>query len=152
LRIYLRENEDAPFMPDVFTKEKRSQVMARIRSKGSKIEMKMKEALDEHEITYEYQPKLFGKPDFLVKPRTVIFCDSSFWHGRNWKKLKKKLRKRYWKDHIRKNIERDALVTETLRNQGYAVLRFWDDEIKKNLEECIKRILCSHHSVVKDDG
>lgn len=127
-------------MPDVFTKEKRSQVMAKIRSKGSKIEIQMKELLDKYRLGYEYQPKLFGKPDFLVKPKTVVFCDSSFWHGRNWEKLKKQLNEGYWRDHIRKNIERDILVSKTLEDQGYTVLRFWDDEIRKNPEVCIKKI------------
>jgi len=127
-------------MPDVFSKEKRSQVMAKIRSKGSKIELKMKGALEENRISHEYQPKLFGKPDFLIEPKIALFCDSSFWHGRNWKKLKKQLKKGYWQDHIRKNIERDALVNKTLKNQGYVVLRFWDDEIRKDIENCISRI------------
>jgi G:T-mismatch repair DNA endonuclease (very short patch repair protein) len=52
--------------------------MAKIRSEGSKIEVKMKEALEKHHVDFEYQPKLFGKPDFLIKPRIVVFCDSSF--------------------------------------------------------------------------
>jgi DNA mismatch endonuclease (patch repair protein) len=127
-------------MTDVFTKEKRRQVMAKIRSKGSKIEMKMKEELEKHDVRYEYQPKLFGKPDFVIKPKIVIFCDSSFWHGRNWKKLRKQLKEGYWQNHIRKNMERDILVTETLKNQGYIVLRFWDDQIMKKPDECIKKI------------
>ena len=127
-------------MPDVFTKKKRSEVMSKIRSKGSKIEMKMKGMLEEHKISYEYQPKLFGKPDFLIEPNIVVFCDSSFWHGRNWGKLQKQLKKGYWQNHIRKNIERDNLVNATLKNQGYIVLRFWDDEIGKNPEACIRRI------------
>jgi len=127
-------------MPDIFTREKRSKIMAKIRSQGSKMEMEMKEALEENKIDFEYQPKLFGKPDFLVRPKIVIFCDSSFWHGRNWRKLKRQLKKGYWQDHIRKNIKRDALVNETLRNQGYAVLRFWDDEIRKNIGWCVKQI------------
>lgn len=127
-------------MPDVFTKEKRSQVMAKIRSKGSKIEVKMKEALDENKISYEYQPKLFGKPDFLVKPKIVIFCDSSFWHGRNWKKLKTQLKEGYWQQHILKNRQRDVMVNRTLRKRGYTVLRFWDVEIQKDIDGCMRRI------------
>jgi DNA mismatch endonuclease (patch repair protein) len=127
-------------MPDVFTKEKRSQVMAKIRSKRSKMEMKMKEALESNKIDYEYQPKLFGKPDFLIPPRIVLFCDSSFWHGRNWGKLRLQLKEGYWQEHIRKNKVRDIIVNKTLQKEGYAVLRFWDDEIAKDIESCIKRI------------
>ena len=124
----------------MFTTEKRSQVMSRIRSKGSKIEIKMKEALDNYGIKYEYQPKLFGKPDFLIKPNIALFCDSSFWHGRNWNKLVTQLKKGYWQNHIRKNKERDVIVTKTLTKKGYAVLRFWDTEINKDIDRCIERI------------
>lgn len=136
----LKKGNDEVNMPDVFTKEQRSQVMARIKSKGSKIEMKMKKALDENKIGYEYQPKLFGKPDFLIKPNIALFCDSSFWHGRNWNKLRTQLKEGYWQDHILANRKRDAMVGKTLKKQGYIVLRFWDDEIQKKIDVCIKKI------------
>jgi len=51
--------------------------------------------------------KLYGRPDFLVGERIALFCDSSFWHGRNWPKLKKQLETGnnsiYWVNHIAKN-------------------------------------------------
>jgi DNA mismatch endonuclease, patch repair protein len=127
-------------MPDVFTKEKRSQVMAKIRSKGSKIEMEMKDALEKNKIDFVYQPKLFGKPDFLILPNIAIFCDSSFWHGRNWKKLKPKLSEQYWQGHIQNNKARDIRVNKTLRKNGYVVIRFWDNEIMDDSECCVKKI------------
>jgi DNA mismatch endonuclease (patch repair protein) len=127
-------------MPDVFSKEKRSEVMSKIRSKGSRIELKMKAALEENHITFEYQPKIFGKPDFFIPPKITIFCDSSFWHGRYWKKLQKQLHKEYWHEHIKKNRERDRIVNATLRRKGYVVLRFWDDQIEKQMRKCISII------------
>jgi len=128
-------------MPDLFSKEKRSEIMSKIRSKGTKIELRMKEALERNGIRFEYQPKMFGSPDFLIPPNIAVFCDSSFWHGRNWHKLKKKLTKKYWYEHIQRNRERDKEVNTVLRSKGYIVLRFWDDEIEKNMERCIKRII-----------
>jgi len=127
-------------MPDMFTKEKRSEIMAKIRSKGTKIELKMKAELDKNQIEYKYQPKIFGNPDFLIPPNIVIFCDSSFWHARNWNKLKKQLSKKYWYGHIKKNRLRDRIVNAELRNRGYFVLRFWDTQIEKQMEKCIKQI------------
>ena len=114
--------------------------MAKIRSQGSEIEKRMKNALDQSGVDYEYQPKLFGKPDFLVESRIAVFCDSSFWHGRNWKNLRQKLREGYWQNHIGQNRKRDAVVNKALRKQGYIVLRFWDDEIRKNIEACVRQI------------
>jgi len=101
----------------------------------------MKKALEENSIPYEYQSSLFGKPDFLIPPNIVIFCDSSFWHGRNWNALKERLPKNYWYDHIRKNRLRDRKVVKELKKQGYIVLRFWDESIDKNIANCIKKIV-----------
>lgn len=130
-------------MPDKFSKEKRSQIMARVRSRGTKIELRMKEALESKSIAFEYQPKMFGRPDFLVIPNIAVFCDSSFWHGRNWSKLKRTLPAGYWQEHIAKNKKRDKLVNVTLRKQGYYVLRFWEEEIEKNINGCLSKILAS---------
>jgi DNA mismatch endonuclease (patch repair protein) len=127
-------------MPDVFTKEKRSEVMSKIRSKGTKLELKMRTALEKARIEFQYQPKMFGNPDFLIPPSVVVFCDSSFWHGRHWNKLRKQLTDKYWHDHIRQNRERDRLVTITLKKKGYIVMRFWDDRIEKNIGKCIEEI------------
>lgn len=127
-------------MPDIFTKEKRSEIMSKIRSKGTKIELKMKKALEDAGIEFEYQPKIFGRPDFFVSPKIAIFCDSSFWHGRNWRSLKKQLPKQYWHKHIQESIDRDKVVNAELRKRGYKVLRFWDDDIEKHLSKCIEKI------------
>ena len=124
-------------MPDMFTKEKRSEIMSKIKSKGTKIEMTMKKALEKSELEFEYQPKIFGKPDFLVHPNVALFCDSSFWHGRNWEKLKPKLKQGYWHEHIANNIKRDKIVNLKLKQDGYLVLRFWDTQIEKDIESCI---------------
>jgi DNA mismatch endonuclease (patch repair protein) len=127
-------------MPDVFTKKKRSEIMSRIRSKGTKLELRLKEALEESGITFQYQPKLYGKPDFLIPPNITVFCDSSFWHGRNWTKLEKQLPKEYWRTHIKKNKQRDKIVNKQLREEGFIVLRFWDDQVERQLTQCLGKI------------
>jgi DNA mismatch endonuclease (patch repair protein) len=127
-------------MPDIFSKEKRSEIMSKIRSKGTKIELKMKAELDRNGLKYEYQPKLFGKPDFLIPPNIVVFCDSSFWHGRNWKKLRERLPDKYWYEHIKRNVERDKIVTKRLREEGYVVFRFWDNQIEKEAGKSVEKI------------
>ena len=114
--------------------------MSKIKSKGTKIEIAMKKALEKSDLEFEYQPKIFGKPDFLVHPNVALFCDSSFWHGKNWEKLKPKLKEGYWREHIAKNIKRDNTVNLKLEQDGYIVLRFWDTQIKKDIESCITTI------------
>jgi len=111
--------------------------MSRIRSKGTRIELRMKQSFEENEIEFEYQPKIFGKPDFLVPPNVVVFCDSAFWHGRNWRKLKSRLKEGYWREHIERNRKRDRAVNLRLRKEGYVVLRFWNDQIEKEIDACV---------------
>ena len=114
--------------------------MSKIKSKGTKIEITMMKALEEKSLRFEYQPKIFGKPDFLVYPNIVVFCDSSFWHARNWSKLKLQLTEGYWREHIEKNKKRDKVVNIRLKKIGYVVLRFWDSQIEKDLDSCVKEI------------
>ena len=128
-------------MPDIFTKQKRSEIMSKIRSKGTKIELKMKAELDKLGLLYEYQPKIYGKPDFLILPNVVVFCDSAFWHGRNWSKLKPQLSEGYWREHIEENRRRDRVVNRKLKKDGYIVLRFWDSDIERRIGKCRNKIL-----------
>ena len=114
--------------------------MSKIRSKNTDIEIALMKGLEKNCIKFEYQPKLFGKPDFLIPPKIVVFCDSSFWHGRDWQELDKTLSKGYWHEHIKRNRERDSLVNKQLANQHFVVVRFWDFQIKKEMESCIKKI------------
>ena len=127
-------------MTDIFTPEKRSWIMSRIRSKNTKIDLKMKKFLSSLNYRYEMYPKVFGNPDFLVKnKRIAIFCDGDFWHGYKYNE-KKKPSKKFWKDKIEGNMKRDRRTTQKLRRDGWAVLRFWEHDIEKNPEKCIRRI------------
>lgn len=130
---------------DRFSKAKRSQIMSKIRSRNTSLDLAMKKILREEGIKFKMYPKIFGNPDFKIEKKIVIFCDSSFWHGRNWKKLKLQLGKgsnsTYWIAHIDENRRRDRLVNTMLRKDGYIVLRFWDDEILKMPQKCIDRIM-----------
>ena len=124
----------------MFTREKRSQIMSKIRSKNTDIEVALQDALKKNKIPFQYQPKLLGRPDFLIPTKIIVFCDSSFWHGRNWASLEKSLTQGYWREHIKSNIERDRFVNAQLQAQGFIVLRFWDYQIKKEIDFCIDRI------------
>jgi len=127
-------------MADIFTPEKRSWVMSRIRGKNTKIEENMKEILKENKLKFVQHPKIFGNPDFLVGDRTAIFCDGDFWHGHDFEN-KKKPSKKFWKDKIQRNMKRDKTVSRKLRRKGYSVLRFWEHDIEKRPYVCLNRII-----------
>ena len=47
----------------------------------------------------------------------------------------------YWKQKIKRNIERYKEVNEKLVAEGWTVLRFWEKEIRKETERCIEEVL-----------
>jgi len=127
-------------MADIFSKEKRSWVMSRIKGKNTKIELKMNDVLKDIGYSYEMHPKMFGNPDFALKrKRIVIFCDGDFWHGYEYSK--RKLSKKFWRDKIERNMERDKRITRKLRREGWSVLRFWEHNIEKRIDVCADRVI-----------
>jgi len=129
---------------DVLTKEQRQKNMKAIKSKGSKIEQLLGKALWRRGYRYRKNDNhVFGKPDFTFKKyKIAIFCDSEYFHGKNWDSQKSRIKTNteFWQKKIEKNIERDIIVNQTLQKQGWKVIRFWGEEIKKNLDLCILRI------------
>src|SRR5438045_4883790 len=119
--------------------------MSRIRGKDTSIEISLRKALWRTGLRYRvHYRRLPGSPDVAFpKARVAVFCDSSFWHGRNWPELRERLftRREYWIARIEKNMARDRAVDVTLREMGWSVLRFWDVDITSDLDGCIRRVL-----------
>ena len=126
-------------MTDIFTPEKRSWVMSRIRSRDTKIEKKTASLLRKNGLHYRRFPNLFGSPDFVVEKSVLVFCDGDFWHGYQYNR-KKKPPKKFWRDKIERNMERDRKVTRRLRTDGWSVVRLWEHDIERNPGSCLRRI------------
>ena len=73
----------------MLTKEQRHRNMASIKSKDTSIELLLRRQLWHKGYRYRKNDKnLPGKPDIvLTKYKIVIFCDSEFFHGKDWKIL-----------------------------------------------------------------
>ena len=127
-------------MADVFTPEKRSWVMSRIRSRNTGIEIRMRDILEQAGCGFVMHPKMYGNPDFAIPQiRITIFCDGDFWHGyKYWDR--KRPAKKFWRDKIEGNMRRDAAVSRKLRRGGWSVMRFWEHDIVGNPDRCAKRI------------
>ena len=127
-------------MPDIFTPEKRSWVMSRIRSRDTKIEKRTASLLRKNKLHYRRFPKIFGSPDFVVEKSVLVFCDGDFWHGYRYGE-KKRLPKRFWRDKIERNMRRDRTVTRRLRADGWSVVRLWEHDIDGRPDACAWRIM-----------
>ena len=164
-------------MADVFSKRKRSEVMARIRGRGNKdTELALAAMLRAHGIfgwrrhlliratvassklrverkrpgstsprpapqrgegARNYQPstkdhQLTVRPDFVfLKARTAVFVDGCFWHGCPQHGTKPKNNAAFWQKKLTANKRRDALVTRTLKQAGWRVLRIWEHSLRR---------------------
>ena len=131
---------------DNLTKEQRHKNMQYIKSKDTKIEVQLRKALWAKGYHYrKNDKKLPGKPDIVLgKYKIVIFCDSEFFHGKDWEVLKPRLEKgtnpEYWVKKIENNRRRDDEINKELTFEGWTVIRFWGKDIKNKLDECIKVI------------
>ncbi len=130
---------------DKHSVEQRSKNMRAVKSKNTGIEVRLRKALWKQGVRYRLNnPDIFGKPDISIKKyKIAIFCDSEFWHGKDWekKKFEIKSRRNFWWGKIEKNINRDQMVNETLKKNGWTVLRFWGEEIKSDLQSCVDKVI-----------
>lgn len=142
-------------MPDVFSKKKRSQVMAAVRSTGNRVtEGSLATMFRRHGIKgWRRHLPLPGKPDFTFRhQRVAVFVDGCFWHGCP-KHLRMPVSNRsYWRGKIARNQVRDRLITRTLRLDGWLVLRLWEHELSDE-RRILKRIAkaATQRSVQRND-
>lgn len=101
-------------------------------------ELLLRRELSRRQLIYRVNVNaLRGKPDLAFDDAHVlVFCDGDFWHGRNWRRLKKELARRanaaYWIAKIAYNRARDARNRQFLRRHGWHVVRLWESDIRKN--------------------
>ena len=141
-------------MADIFSKQKRSEVMSLIRSRGTKIEKIFLNGLRKNKLKgYRINPKMYSNPDFIFgRHKIAIFCDGDFWHGKDYALLKLKLKNQYWVDKIEKNMARDAKYNQILKKDGWIVLRFWESQIKKDVNPCLESVKSSIRKRKKHDS
>lgn len=120
-------------MTDVVSKEKRSQMMAGIKSTNTKLEVLIRRALFARGFRFRIHSKSIpGKPDLaLAKYRAAIFVHGCFWHGHNCHLFKvPATRTDFWLNKIRHNQERDKVVSRLLSAEGWRRLVIWECSLR----------------------
>ena len=120
-------------MADVFSKAKRSIVMASIRDRSTKPELIVRKFV--RYMGYSFRSNvgsLPGKPDIVIpKIRTVLQVRGCFWHGH--KCLDGRVpgtHRNYWKKKIQSNKARDLRNDRRLRRAGWHVKTIWECRIR----------------------
>ncbi|MBV9159915.1 MAG: very short patch repair endonuclease [Candidatus Kaiserbacteria bacterium] len=129
-------------MADVFTKEKRSEIMSLIRAKNTGIEKKVFSHLRKNRIHFQrHYSKVPGKPDIAVPSKKIaVFIDGDFWHGYKFDQWRRRIPREYWREKIASNIARDTKNRRALRRKGWKVMRVWGHELVKKPEQTLARI------------
>lgn len=129
---------------DIWTREKRSDVMSRIRSRNTKPEIEVRSLL--HKAGYRFRlhrKDLPGCPDIVLpKYKSVIFVHGCFWHVHEGCKdsVIPKTNTAKWEKKLSSNSKRDKKKLFTLKKEGWKALVIWECQLrKKDLLE--KRIL-----------
>ena len=127
-------------MSDIFTPEKRSDVMKAVKSRNTKTtELKMIEIFKElHIIGWRRTYPLLGKPDFVFpKKRVVVFVDGCFWHGHDCRNVTPSDNSEFWEAKRLYNKKHDEEVTQTLVEKNWTIIRIWECELKKKNRELL---------------
>lgn len=112
-----------------------SLAMGANRSRNTRAELALRHALWRMGMRYRlHSPSVPGRPDLVFcGPRTVVFCDGDFWHGRDWpiraQRLSGGSNAAYWTAKIARNMRRDEATDKTLIGQGWLVLHLWETDI-----------------------
>jgi len=135
---------------DVYSAEKRSAVMRRVKGKDTSPEMAVRRALTRLGARYRLHRKdLPGSPDVVLGPRRLaLFVHGCFWHGHDCARGARapKQNRDYWIAKIARNRARDAAARQALEGSGWGTETLWECELKdaQALEARLARLLERH--------
>jgi DNA mismatch endonuclease (patch repair protein) len=137
-------------MTDVFSKEKRSWLMGRVKGRDTKPEILVRSFV--HRMGYRFRihrRDLPGNPD-IVFPRhgKVIFVHGCFWHGHEGCPRSKRptTNKSFWNAKLDGNIERDKRIRRALQRMGWKVFVVWQCEMQEP-----EKLLLKLERILHDD-
>lgn len=116
-------------MADIFSRKKRSAIMARVRSKRTRPELEVARLLRKLKIRFRRNVTgLPGTPDFILPEfRAALFVNGCFWHGHaRCRMATMPLSNRgFWRLKIEKNVRRDVATNRRLRQLKWRTLTHW---------------------------
>jgi DNA mismatch endonuclease (patch repair protein) len=129
------QQDNSPLPMDTVSKEKRSEIMSKIRGKDTKPEKIVRSLL--HSMGYRFRlhrKDLPGKPDIVLpKYKTVIFVHGCFWHRHEGCKFSTMPGSHipFWKSKFENTIRRDMRSTIELEKMKWNVIVVWECQTKK---------------------
>jgi len=120
--------------------------MARVRQKGTDVELSLRKELHARGLRYRLQRQLLTKPRRVAdivfpRSRIAVFVDGCFWHGCPEHGSWPKSNAQFWRDKIEANRARDADTDRRLSASGWRVIRIWSHERASEAAERIEKIV-----------
>ncbi len=134
-------------MTDVFSPEKRSSVMRRVKGRDTGPEKTVRRILTGLGARYRLHRKdLPGNPDVVMPGRKLaLFVHGCFWHGHDCPRGARvpKQNRDYWLAKVGRNRARDEASTAALSAAGWRVETIWECQMKDEtaLGERLERLL-----------
>ena len=129
---------------DIFTVEKRSEVMSSISGKDTKPELLVRRYLHARGLRYRLHDKrLPGKPDISFPSRRIaVFVHGCFWHGHDCRRAAlPATRTDFWSTKINRTKQRDARAIASLEEMGWIGIVVWQCELAdEKLDELLTTI------------
>lgn len=124
---------------DHVSARRRSEIMARIRSRDTQPELLVRRALHRAGLRYRlHDRRLPGSPDLVfASRRACVFVHGCFWHGCPHCSSGRRTPKSnvsYWRAKLRRNRVRDAETNARLKSDGWTVLEIWACRAKEPKE------------------
>ena len=129
---------------DIVDTKTRSRMMSRVRSKDTQPEMIARRYFWRQGLRYRLHVKeLPGRPDIVfTKHRAIVEVRGCFWHGHQgcskfqWPRSSRK----FWREKILRNRERDAANLRALRRQGWRVFIVWECQLAKGGQAMLRKL------------
>ena len=136
---------------DFLTKEHRSWIMSRVKSKDTTPELIVRSFLFRHGFRFRLHVKnLPGRPDIVLpKYKTVVEVRGCFWHRHKGckKATMPSTNTDFWKSKFKQNIERDKQHAKELKSLGWNLIVVWSCETtKKSFPPAALEAFLSEHS------
>lgn len=139
---------------DTLSKEKRHDVMSKIKSKDTSIEIQVRHWLYSKGLRYRKNcGGIAGKPDIAIrKYKIAIFVHGCFWHRHGNCRYTRcpKTNVAFWEEKFEKNIKRDQRQYELLNEQGWRVFVVWECQIKSDFESTMNELYAAIKSVIEE--
>ena len=128
-------------MAEKLSPEQRSQIMSRVRTRGTTLELAVRKVLFAAGFRYRLHPKsLPGRPDIVLpRYRVAVFVNGCFWHGHSCRRgARPQSHVDFWSRKIDRNRARDKAALAAMKAAGWTPKVIWQCRLDTGTAQLIR--------------